>query len=155
MAVFLNRPGFLGTHANFLSDLTLVSVLLTAVLFTLGLQLAKHKQYEAHRWVQTGTAGINAVVVLGVMINSFMVHILPGIPGKLSEGSYGVTTFHAFVGMLGLILGIFVVLRGNELVPNGLRFNNYKTFMRISYVLYMLATFIGVIVYFEAFIIGI
>jgi uncharacterized membrane protein YozB (DUF420 family) len=151
----LNLPGFLGTHALFLSDLTLILILLTALLFTIGWQLARHKHYQAHRWVQTVTAILNAIVVLAVMIRSFIVHILPGIPGKLLQGDYGVTTVHAIVGMVGLLLGIFVVLRGNELVPKSLRFKKYKLFMRTAYILYMLATLIGVIVYTEAFIIGI
>jgi uncharacterized membrane protein YozB (DUF420 family) len=51
------------------------------------------------------------------------------------------------VGAIGLVLGLFVVLRGNELVPKSLRFANYKLFMRASYALYMLATLVGVIVY--------
>jgi hypothetical protein len=46
-----------------------------------------------------------------------------------------------------MLLGIFVVLRGNNLVPSALRFKNYKLFMRTSYALYMLATALGVIVY--------
>jgi uncharacterized membrane protein YozB (DUF420 family) len=151
----LNQPGFLGTQAKFISDLTLILILLTAVLFTIGWRLAVHRHFKVHRWVQTLTAIINSIVVLVVMINSFLLHILPGIPAKLLQGSYGVTTLHAFIGLLGLLLGIFVVLRGNELVPNRLRFNNYKWFMRTSYTLYMLATTIGVFVYYEAFVIGI
>jgi len=147
--------GFLGTRASFLSDLSLVLILFSAILFTVGWQLARYKQYDIHRWVQTLAAIINAIVVIAVMIRSFVVHILPGIPGKLLEGDYGVTTVHAIIGMIGLLLGIFVVLRGNELVPKRLRFDNYKVFMRISYGLYMLATFIGVVVYAEAFVIGI
>jgi len=155
MKYYLSLPGFLGTHAINLSDLTLVLILFTAVLFTIGWQLARHEHYEIHRWVQTGAASVNAMVVLGVMINSFITHILPGIPGKLLQGDYGVTTVHAIIGAIGLVLGVFVVLRGNKLVPKALRFKNYKLFMRTSYTLYMLATFIGVIVYIEAFVIGI
>jgi uncharacterized membrane protein YozB (DUF420 family) len=155
MINFLNLPGFLGTHASFLSDLTLILILLTAILFTIGWQLARHRHFEAHRWVQTVTACLNAIVVLGVMIKSFLVHILPGIPGKLLQGDYAVTTVHAIIGMTGLLLGIFVVLRGNNLVPKTLRFKKYKSFMRTAYALYMLATLFGVIVYIEAFIIGI
>ena len=98
------------------------------------------KRYEAHRWIQSVTAVINAAVVLGIMIQSFVIHILPGIPGKLLVGDYAVTTIHAIVGAAGLLLGIFVVLRANQLVPHSLRFKNYKAFMRTSYVLYMLAT---------------
>jgi uncharacterized membrane protein YozB (DUF420 family) len=155
MKDFLNGPGFLGTNAPFLSDLSLILISVTAIMFTIGWQLARHRYYEAHRWVQTVSAVINAIVVFGVMINSYVTHILPGIPAKLLEGDYGVTTVHAIIGTIGLLLGIFVVLRGNELVPKGLRFKKYKPFMRSSYALYMLATLLGVIVYVLAFVLGI
>ena len=65
------------------------------------------------------------------------------------------TTIHALVGLAALLLGVFVVLRGNGLVPKALRFKNYKLFMRTAYVLYMLATLLGVIVYVLAFVLGI
>ncbi len=152
---FLNNPGFFGTKANMRSDVTLVLILISAVLFTIGWQLAVHKRFEAHRWVQTLAAIINSIAVLVTMISSFLIHILPGIPAKLNEGSYGVTTVHAFIGMVGLMLGIFVVLRGNELVPKILQFRNYKSFMRTSYALYILATFLGVAIYIIVYVYGI
>lgn len=155
MKDFLSGPGFLGTHAPFLSDLSLILISLTAILFTIGWQLARSRHYEAHRWVQTVAAIINAIVVLGVMVNSYVTHILPGIPSKLLEGDYGVTTVHAIIGTIGMVLGIFIVLRGNELVPNALRFKNYKLFMRTAYTLYILATLLGIIVYVLAFALGI
>jgi uncharacterized membrane protein YozB (DUF420 family) len=74
MGSLLNRPGFLGTHASFISDLTLILILVTAILFTIGWRLARHKHFEAHRWVQTVAASLNAIVVLSVMIRSFVVH---------------------------------------------------------------------------------
>jgi len=43
---------------------------------------------------------------------------------------------HGLAGLIGLVLGVFVVLWGNKLVPKGLRFTNYKLFMRTSYALY-------------------
>jgi uncharacterized membrane protein YozB (DUF420 family) len=103
MKNFLTFPGFLGTCATTLSDLTLVLILFSAILFTIGWQLARHKHYEIHRWVQTVAASLNTIVVLSVMINSFVTHILPGMPGKLLEGDYGVTTVHAIVGTIGLL----------------------------------------------------
>ena len=155
MKDLLNGPGFLGTNATFRPDATLVLILVTAVLFTIGWRLAVRKRYETHRWVQTVAASLNAIVVLSTMITSFLVFILPGIPGKLLEGSYGVTTVHAFVGMIGLVLGVFVVLVGNELVPKSLRFTNYKRVMRTSYALYMVSTLIGVVVYVVVYVFGI
>lgn len=155
MKEFLIGPGFLGTHATVVSDLSLILILLTAIMFTVGWQLARHGHYETHRWIQTTAAVINAIVVFTVMITSYVTHILPGIPAKLLTGDYAVTTVHAIVGTIGLLLGIFVVLRGNELVPNALRFKNYKAFMRTSYTFYMLATLLGVLVYVLTFILHI
>jgi uncharacterized membrane protein YozB (DUF420 family) len=145
-------PGFLGTNAPFLSDLTLILILFSSILFTIGWFLAVHKHYQVHRWVQTIATVLNAIVVLSVMIRAFDLYILPGLPGRFFEGTYGVTTVHALVGMVGLLLGIFVDLRGNELVPKRLSFSNYKLFMRTSYAIYMLATLLGVIVYLEVYV---
>jgi uncharacterized membrane protein YozB (DUF420 family) len=155
MKNLLASKGLLATHAPLISDITLVLILLTAILFTIGWQLARHKHFDAHRWVQTSSATLNALVVLSVMVNIFILHILPGIPGKLLTGDYAVTTIHAIVGTCILLLGLFVVLRANKLVPKSLRFKNYKRYMRISYALYMLATLLGVIVYIEVYVFGI
>jgi uncharacterized membrane protein YozB (DUF420 family) len=54
---------------------------------------------------------------------------------------------HAIIGTVTFLLGVFVVLRANKLVPQAWRFQNYKLFMRTSYSLYMLTTLIGIAVY--------
>ncbi len=130
-------------------------MMLTAVLFTVGWQLAVRRRYEAHRWVQTGAVLLNTVVVLVVMISSFVIFILPGIPHKLGEGSYGITTVHAIFGSASLLLGVYVVLVGNSLLPKRLQFTNYKIFMWTSYLLYMVTTLIGVVIYIIVFVYGI
>jgi uncharacterized membrane protein YozB (DUF420 family) len=155
MSDFLTTPGFLGTKATLRSDLTLVLILISAVLLNIGFILARRKQFTAHRWVQTTAVILNTLVVVISMVTSFIIHILPGIPAKLGVGDYAVTTMHACVGAIGLLFGIFVALRGNELVPKGLRFSNYKLYMRWAYGLYMLATLGGVIVYIIVFVLGI
>ena len=147
MINFYKDPGFLGTKAYLYSDITLILILVSAALFTIGWQLAVRKRYQSHRWVQTTAVILNAVVVLIVMIGSFIKNISPGIPGKLNETSYLVPTVHAIIGITGLVFGVFIDLRGNNLVPKALQFRNYKLFMRTSYALYMLATLVGVIVY--------
>jgi uncharacterized membrane protein YozB (DUF420 family) len=154
MGSFLDQLGFLGTKAPMRSDITLVLILITATLFTIGWRLAVNKKYEVHRWVQTSAVILNAIVVLVAMVNVFIVYIIPGIPGKLFQGSYGATALHGLVGAIGLVLGVFIVLRANNLVPQSLRFKNYKLFMRTSYIIYMLATLLGVVVYVMAYIIG-
>lgn len=155
MIDLLNGVGFLGTKAPFHSDATLVLILATALLFTIGWQLAVRKRYKSHRWVQTSAVILNTLIVLTAMINPFLIYILPGIPGKLNEGSYGITTVHALVGLIGLVLGVFIVLRTNNLVPKALQFRNYKLIMRISYIVYMLSTLLGVVVYIVVYVYGI
>jgi hypothetical protein len=54
----LNGTGFLGTQATFRSDITLILILISAVLFTIGWQLAIRKRYEAHHWGQTSYADL-------------------------------------------------------------------------------------------------
>ena len=155
MSDFLTTPGFLGTKATLRSDLTLVLILVTAILFNIGFYLARHKHFTAHRWVQTSAVILNTLVVLISMVTSYLIHILPGIPAKLGQGDYAVTTVHGIIGAVALIFGVFVALRGNELVPRRLQFSNYKLFMRWAYSLYMLATLGGIMVYIIVFVLGI
>ena len=150
----LQGAGVLGTKAPFGTKASLIAMVLAAVLFTIGWRLAVRKQYDAHRWVQTVAVCLNASLVLAWMIRYFVLYVVPEIPARLGEASYAVTTVHAVVGAIGLVLGVFVALRGNELVPSGLRFTNYKLFMRSSYALYMLGTLLGVIVYIIIYVPG-
>ena len=147
MTDFYLWPGFLGTRATFGPDLALVLILLSSTLFTIGWQLAVHKHYDVHRWVQSSAAVINAAVVLVVMVGSFLGFLLPQISTHLAQPPVWVALVHACVGTICFLLGTFVVLRANKLVPKAWRFKNYKLFMRTSYSLYMLTTFIGIAVY--------
>jgi uncharacterized membrane protein YozB (DUF420 family) len=144
---FLRGQGFFGTDASMLVDIELTMLILAALLFTIGWRLAVGKHYRAHRWTQTAAATLNALVVLGSMVSSYLNYVLPGLPARLNQAYFAVPTVHAIVGLVAFLLGVFVVLRGNGLVPKALRFSNYKAFMRTSYALYMLATAIGVVVY--------
>jgi len=152
MIEILHRPGFLGTSSNFAGDMTLVISLVVALLFTFGFLLARARRYAAHRWVQTTAATLNAVLVGWMMILPFRDFVLPGIPDRLDERFYALTTIHGLIGLSALLFGVFVALRGNELVPASLKFRDYKRFMRVSYGLYMLATLLGVLVYVTWFV---
>ncbi len=154
MSDFYLWPGFLGTKATFGPDLALVLILISSTLFTIGWQLAVHKHYDFHRWVQTSAAIINAAVVLVVMVGSFWGFTLPQVPARLAEPPVWVAVVHACVGTITLLLGVFVVLRANQLVPQALRFKNYKLFMRTSYGLYMFATLLGIAVYVVTYMIA-
>jgi uncharacterized membrane protein YozB (DUF420 family) len=155
MMDILNGPGFLGTHAPFLSDLSLLLILVSIVLFTTGWQLRLRGRPDAHCPIQAAAVLVNLLAAASVMIPSYIAHILPGIPAKLGKGDYGITTLHALIGAAATLLGVFVVLRAYNLVPAKLRFKNYKLFMRTSYLLYIAAAMLGVVVYILVYVAGI
>jgi uncharacterized membrane protein YozB (DUF420 family) len=152
MTELLHQPGFLGTSANFAADMTLVLSLLVAAALSFGFVLARRGDYRTHRVVQTIAVATNAILVLWLMVLPFRDFVAPGVPDRLGERFIAVTTLHAAVGATALVLGIFVVLRANGLMPKPLRFRNYKAVMRVSYTLYLLATLIGIVVYLTWFV---
>jgi hypothetical protein len=155
MLNILNGPGFLGTHAPFQSDLSLLLILVSIVLLTIGWQLRLHGHPKAHCPIQAIAAVVNILAVAVVMIPSYIIHILPGIPAKLGTGDYAFTTVHAVVGAAATLLGVFVVLRAYNLVPVRLRFKNYKLFMRTAYLLYASAALLGIVEYILVYVLGI
>jgi uncharacterized membrane protein YozB (DUF420 family) len=155
MNQIFHQAGFLGTHANLATDITLVVGLLVATLFTIGVVMAVQGRYQVHRWIQTSAATLNAIFVLWMMILPFRDFVARDFMGSRPPLFYYVTSLHALIGFFGLTLGVFVVLRANKikLIPKALRFNNYKLFMRVSYSLYMLATLVGLGVYLVWFVV--
>ncbi|HEY4718772.1 MAG TPA: DUF420 domain-containing protein [Anaerolineales bacterium] len=152
MTEFLHQPGFFGTKANMAADLTLSLSLLVMLLFSLGFYLAVKGRYETHKWVQTSGAVLNVALVLWMMLLPYRDFILRDQGGPREQAFYTVTMLHAVVGLLAFVLGNFVVLRGHKLVPNSLRFQNYKLFMRTAYSLYLVTTLLGISVYFTWFV---
>jgi uncharacterized membrane protein YozB (DUF420 family) len=152
MTELFHQPGFLGTSANWAADMTLIFMIVIALSFTLGAWMAVRGKYGVHRLLQTTAVILNLILVLWMMVLPYRDFVAPGIPQRLNERFYSITTLHALLGLAALLLGIFVALRGNGLMIKPLRFNNYKLFMRISYGLYMLATLVGIWVYFTWFV---
>lgn len=172
MTEILHAPGFLGTNANFAADMTLMLSIVVGLMFTFGAFLAKKAQgietrfkkgspefaqagklFRQHRWVQTTGAVVNIILVLWLMILPYRDFILRDSGGPRDSFFYVITTIHAVIGFFAFVFGNFVVLRGNNLMIPALKFNNYKPYMRIAYLAYMLTTLFGIWVYVHWFII--
>lgn len=143
----MHQPGFFGTGANLATDIGLTVMILVAALFTLGFALARRGRYEAHKWVQTTGGILSLLMVLWLMVLPYRDFVVPGLPEQLSDPFHGLTTVHALLGLIALPFGSFVILRGHKLVPEALRFDDYKTFMRWAYALYMVTIVLGFSVY--------
>ncbi len=147
MSAYLDGAGFLRPHSSIGADLSLVIIIAAFVMLTLGVVLAKSRRYEAHRWVQTSAVTLNAVPVVFWMIRSFRLFVLPGLPGNLSKSIDALTTVHAVTGLIGVVLGLFIVIRANQLAAKGNSLRRYRNAMRAAYVVYLLGTALGVWVY--------
>ncbi|ABY37101.1 MAG TPA: hypothetical protein DEF43_07215 [Chloroflexus aurantiacus] len=138
--------GFLGTKATFARDISLIGSILVAIAFIVGAYLAVKGYYTAHRWVQTGAAGVNLALVFGVMIPSLL-NVSPDENLTLPTAAFVAMPAHEVIGTVAMVFGVYVVLVGNKWLPQRWRFTNYKLFMRIAFGLYLAATIIGVAVY--------
>jgi hypothetical protein len=150
---FLHLPGFLGTKGNMAADLTLSLSLLVMLTFSIGYYLAVKGRYDTHKWVQTTGAILNVILVLWLMLLPYRDFIIRDKGGPREDIFYMVTMLHAGVGLFAFVLGNFVVLRGHKLVPQKLRFNNYKLFMRTAYGLYLATTLLGVWLYYVWYVV--
>jgi uncharacterized membrane protein YozB (DUF420 family) len=151
MVAYLGGTGFLGTHGSVGADLSLVVMLVAFVTLTVGVILARTRRYTAHRWVQTTAVCLNAVPVVAWMIRSYWLYVRPGLPGNLSHSADALMTVHAVTGLCGVAIGMFVMIRANQLTARGASVARYKNWMRAAYVVYLLATVLGVWVYIKLY----
>jgi uncharacterized membrane protein YozB (DUF420 family) len=139
--------GFLGTHAGILSDITLILVLVVVGLFTSGFFLARQKNLLVHRTVQTVAFFTILIVALVMMVLSFRDYVLNDLGGPRPHYFYIITTLHAVMGAIGLIIGLYVVLGAGLLGPNVLPLKYYKGFMRLALIIFIMAAATGIWVY--------
>ncbi len=147
MVAYLGGSGFLGTKGSTGADLALLIAVAALVMLTVGVLLARSGRYPAHRWVQTAAVVLNAVPVVAWMIRSYWLYVRPDLPGNLGKSIDALTTVHAVTGLVGVVLGLFVVIRANQLTARGESVARYKGWMRAAYVVYLLGTALGVWVY--------
>ena len=147
MIAYLGGAGFIRPHSSIGADLSIVVMIAAFVMLTIGVVLARSRRYRAHRWVQTSAVVLNAVPVVVWMIRSFWLYIRPGLPGNLSKTVDAVTTVHAIVGLIGVVIGMVVMIHANQMETRGEDLRHFKIYMRIAYVVYLLATALGIWVY--------
>ena len=147
IAYALDASGFLTGRSSLGADVSLLVSVLAMALLTFGVVLVRRRHYDAHRWIQTTAVVLNAVLVVVWMFRSLRLYILPGIPGTLSTHGHTLAVTHAAVGVVAAVLGIFLVVRANQLTRRGESVSRYKTAMRVAYFVYLAAFVLGVWLY--------
>lgn len=145
----LDSSGFLNLGASTGQDIALIGMLVVGFILSFGVVMAVRKKYEIHRYAQTIGVVLSTILVFWLMVPEFF-----GEHEELASDKTGENKIfeillltHVFFGTIAVLLGVFITLRANGLVPRILQFQKYKPVMRISYCLYMIAILLGVWVY--------
>ncbi len=140
--------GFLGTGATFEADLNLLVQVAMGVALLFGAWLARRKRFAAHGVCQTTVLLLNLVMIALVMGPSFR-QVEPQLPAGLGDRYYAVATVHATLGTAAELLGLYIVLvAATKLIPERLRFQRWKVWMRTELALWWLVVLIGVGTYY-------
>jgi plastocyanin/uncharacterized membrane protein YozB (DUF420 family) len=140
ITLLINAP----TAAN----LNLAAQLLMGSALLVGMFLARRKLFRAHAVCQSVVVLINLIPIGIYMLPVFGRGVMPTLPGTLGDRFYLVSTIHAALGTLAEVFGIYIILSaGTKLLPQALRLENYKRWMRAELALWWLAIVLGLGVY--------
>lgn len=141
--------GFLGLGATRDADINLLFQLALAVALTMGMLLARKKLFRAHAATQSIVLLLNLAAIVFVMWPSFQLQILRHPSHAVSDGYHAFAFFHGILGALAEALGLYVLLvAGTTMIPERLRFKNYKLWMRATLALWSVVVFLGVGTYY-------
>ena len=145
MSSFFPTRGFLGTGATFAADINLVVQLIMGAALITGLVLAKQKRYQAHGICQTTVLLLNLLMIGLVMWPSFQQQVRPAVSKILHKWYYEAATIHALLGIAAELLGLYIVIvAGTNVLPQWLRFKDWKLWMRTELVLWAIVLVSGV-----------
>jgi len=113
MDIFPNAPGFLGTGASLLADLTLAAyVLVLLPLLLIGYRYARRgKHRPQHKWLMIAITLINWLLIAGVMLAALRLDVAPNLPQQPANARYWLAALHALVGLPAQLLATYIVVR--------------------------------------------
>jgi uncharacterized membrane protein YozB (DUF420 family) len=150
---FFPMTGFLGTGATFGADLNLVVQLIMGLGLIAGTFLAKRKRYRAHGICQTTVLLLNLLMIGLVMGPAFQQQVKPSLPKVLHGWYYAAATIHALLGVSAELLGLYIVIvAGTSVLPQWLRFKDWRRWMRRELMLWFVVLLTGVGTYYAWYI---
>ena len=145
LSAFFPMKGFLGTGAPFGADLNLVVQLIMGLALIAGVLLAKQKRYTAHGICQTTVLLLNLLMIGLVMWPSFQQQVKPALSKVLHKWYYEAAMIHAVLGIGAELLGLYIIIvAGTNILPQWLRFKDWKLWMRTELVLWAIVLVSGV-----------
>ena len=117
---------------------------------TVGAVLARRKKFGPHHRIQTSVVLFNLVMIFTVMVPSLRRQVLSQALPAFSDPYYALAALHALAGTVAAALGVYVILSaGTKLLPERIRIQNWRLWMRSTLACWALAFALGLGVYFE------
>jgi uncharacterized membrane protein YozB (DUF420 family) len=139
---------FLQTAAPRGANVVLALELVMGVGLLVGARLARKGRFRQHAWCQSIIVLLNLAVVAAMMIPSFRVHVFPRIPAKLGKAYYALAATHGAFGTVTELAGLYILLSaGTGVLPERLRINKYRVWMRSVLVLWWVVLLLGIATY--------
>ena len=125
--------------------MNLVVQFVMAGALVVGAIFARHKRYNAHGICQTSVLLLNLLMIGLVMWPSFRQQVQPALSKAAHKWYYQVAAIHAVLGIVAEVFGLYIVAAaGTDVLPEWLRFNNWKWWMRAELSLWVLVLLGGV-----------
>ena len=145
----ISGEGFLGTGAPLVADVNLVVQMLMGAALLAGTFLARRKRYRAHAVTQTTVLLLNLAMIATVMWPSTEQQVMPAFPALFHRRYFAAPSIHAVLGIAAESLGIFIAMvAGTKVLPEKLRFHNWKRWMRAELVLWWVTLLSGFATYY-------
>ena len=139
---------FLETAAPRGANVVLLLEIAIGIGLLLGARLARKERFRQHDWCQSAIVLLNLAVVTVMMIPSFYVYVLPGVPAKLGKAYYALATTHGAFGAVTELAGLYILLSaGTGILPEKLRITKYKVWMRTVLALWWVVLLLGMATY--------
>jgi len=162
MDAYLEPPGFLGTGASLLADVTLLAYLLLIVpAMLLGLLFARRKLHRPHhKWLMIAITAVNWVLIIFLMFAAYRFDVAPNIAEQPGNSRYLLPLVHGLLGIPAQLLATFIVVRmlledtqvarakrRGERDTSRYWFRRAKPVMRLTLALWLVTATFGVLTY--------
>jgi uncharacterized membrane protein YozB (DUF420 family) len=162
MNLSLETPGFLGTGATLLADITLIAYILLILPATIaGYFTARAGHHRPqHKWLMIGVTLANWLLIIFLMWVALVGDVLPNLADNAAQPRYFLPGIHALFGAPTQLLATYIVfqmLREDFQVARARRrgeanlekywFKGAKWTMRLTLFLWTLTALLGIVSY--------
>lgn len=162
MNQYLTPPGFLGTGASLLADLTLVAyVLLIMPGMILGYVFARRGKHRPHhKYLMITITVVNWLLIIFLMLAALTFDVLSNLPSQPANTRYLFPAVHGLLGLTAQGLATYVVYRmikedvqvarakkRGEKHLSKYWFKSAKPVMRLTLALWLITATIGIVTY--------